>query len=191
MRLNAVAYYADFFISGAIILALFAGNAILALKVGSALEVPIWIASAITGLVVWSLLEYAVHRFIYHRVPIFDALHDAHHAEPEELIGAPPLVGISLVLAMGYLALLASNFAIASGITSGLFLGYMGYMLVHHASHHWKPRTGTWLYMLRRHHALHHYRNEEGNFGIITSFWDHLFGTAFEPATHNSNRGTA
>ena len=191
MRHNAISYYADFFICIAIVLALCAMNVVSATESGSLVQVPIWFASALAGLVVWTFAEYAIHRFMSHRVPPFDRLHDAHHAEPEALIGAPPIIGILLILGVGSLPLLVFHVPVASGFTSGLLIGYVAYMLVHHAAHHWKAGQGTWLFELRRHHALHHFRSDEGNFGIITSFWDRLFGTAFEPARRSRERSTA
>lgn len=191
MRLNTIAYYADFYLSGAIIAALFIQGVLLAFRPDGLIEISTWIASAFVGIVVWSLTEYAVHRFAYHRVPFFQELHDAHHDEPDAFIGAPPLIGIAMIFTFGYLPFFAYSMTIASGLTSGLLVGYMGYMVIHHAAHHWKPEPGTWLYMLRRHHALHHYRSENGNFGIITSFWDHVFGTALEPVNRRPDRHTA
>src|ERR1017187_7659446 len=34
-------------------------------------------------------------------------------------------------------------------------------------------------YWAKRRHALHHYCGETNNFGIITDFWDRLFGTEY------------
>lgn len=36
----------------------------------------------LTGLVTWTLAEYAIHRFVYHHAPLFSALHDSHHQAP-------------------------------------------------------------------------------------------------------------
>lgn len=191
MRLSATAYYADFYLGGAIILALLFRGVVLALADDAFIGLSIWLSFALVGLVAWSLAEYAVHRFAYHRVPFLQRLHDAHHAAPNELIGAPPLIGIIIIFAFGFLPFFAFAPQAACGLTSGLLVGYMAYMLVHHASHYWKPRPGTWLHALRRHHAFHHYRSEDCNFGIITSFWDHVFGTALEPARGGPNRSTA
>jgi sterol desaturase/sphingolipid hydroxylase (fatty acid hydroxylase superfamily) len=71
-----------------------------------------------------------------------------------------------------------SDLIAASSLTTGVLAGYVGYMLVHHAAHYWTVSPGSWLNQARRHHALHHYHSETFNFGITTSIWDHVFGTA-------------
>jgi sterol desaturase/sphingolipid hydroxylase (fatty acid hydroxylase superfamily) len=58
--------------------------------------------------------------------------------------------------------------------------GYLAYVFVHSATHHWAPRRGSYLFRARRRHALLHHRSEEGNFGVTTGFWDVVFGTALE-----------
>jgi hypothetical protein len=51
--------------------------------------VGLWGLALFAGLGAWTLVEYAVHRWVYHRVPFFKKLHDAHHESPRALIGAP------------------------------------------------------------------------------------------------------
>ena len=69
-----------------------------------------------------------------------------------------------------------------SGIaaTAGLATGYLWYVFVHYATHHWRPRKNSYLYRARLRHARHHYFFHCGNFGVTTSMWDHIFGTALE-----------
>ena len=67
--------------------------------------------------------------------------------------------------------------ALAIGLSVGMLTGYTVYLLVHHAIHIRAPTPGTYLYRARLHHAVHHYRDDEGNFGVTTSFWDRVFGT--------------
>lgn len=196
MRLHAIAYYADFFLAGATALALFIATTLAVLHGDDgaariAALIATWVASGIAGLGFWSLAEYAIHRFLYHRIRFFDAMHDAHHAEPDAFIGGPPVIGIVLIFAVGYLPFFMFSMAMASGFTAGLLTGYMGYMLVHHADHYWKSQPASALYRLRRHHALHHYHSEECNFGIVTSFWDHVFGTALKTAGNRASRHPA
>lgn len=177
MRLSTISYYADFFLAAGFIL-------YLAVSIGTGLSAAgaAQVAGlAAAGFVLWTMLEYFVHRVLYHHVPFFKELHDAHHQEPNGFIGAPPVIGIALIAAITYLPLIMLHQIAAHGITIGMLAGYMGYMLVHHAAHHWKPRKGSWLWRARRHHALHHHLGVEGNYGIVTSFWDHAFGTALQP----------
>ena len=178
MRLSKFGYYADFFISAALI-AIFTGTALLQpLLQPSWTNVAVWVTYLAFGALAWTFIEYLVHRWLYHSVPYFKDVHDAHHAEPNAHIGAPPVVCVVLIFALFFAPLAPSNLMAASGLTTGILTGYMAYMLMHHAAHAWSPEPGTWLYGARRHHALHHFRSEDCNFGITTSFWDHVFGTA-------------
>ena len=69
-------------------------------------------------------------------------------------------------------------FDAASGLAIGVMAGFFWYGVVHHAIHYRKPRTlATRLLLATRRHAQHHYAREPGNFGVTTSFWDHVFGT--------------
>jgi sterol desaturase/sphingolipid hydroxylase (fatty acid hydroxylase superfamily) len=176
MRLGTFDYYVDFFISAVLVAAL----AVHAVAFASAVQGLMWLAYAAGGAASWTLLEYGVHRFLYHRVPYFRELHDAHHAEPNAHIGAPPVLGIVLIFAVFFAPVVQTSVFAASGLTTGILLGYMAYMLVHHAAHEWKLSPASWLYGSLRHHALHHHHSVECNFGITTAFWDHAFGTAYE-----------
>lgn len=180
MRLSTISYYADFFIAAGFILYLAISIAPGLTVIGAAQAT----CFAIGGFVYWTLLEYVVHRVLYHHVPVFKELHDAHHREPDGFIGAPPVIGIALIFAVTYLPLILVHDLAAHGMTIGMLAGYMGYMLLHHSAHHWRPRKGSWLWRARRHHALHHHLGVEGNYGIVTSVWDHAFGTALLPNRH-------
>ncbi len=177
MRLNAVSYYADFFLSAAAILILAAD----VVTQVTPLQLVQFVACVAAGFAVWTDLEYFVHRVLYHNVPYFKELHDAHHAEPNAFVGAPPVIALVMIFALTYVPVVTISKLAASGLTIGMLIGYMAYMLLHHAAHYWKLPTRSWLYRICRHHALHHYHRVEGNYGITTGFWDRVFGTALEP----------
>jgi sterol desaturase/sphingolipid hydroxylase (fatty acid hydroxylase superfamily) len=140
-----------------------------------------WLIAFAAGLVVWTFVEYVVHRWVYHAVPFFEKFHDAHHDDPTALIGVPSFVSSGLILAVFFAPLLFTvGVVIAGGFASGALLGYAGYMLVHHASHHWDLKPGDLLYRARVMHMAHHYHETEGNYGVITAFWDRVFSTYVE-----------
>jgi sterol desaturase/sphingolipid hydroxylase (fatty acid hydroxylase superfamily) len=176
MKLNRFLYFGDFIACPLVIAGMFA--AVLALRDLTAAG--FWLMAFAIGCGVWTLVEYVVHRWVYHSVIYFDKMHDAHHDEPNSLIGAPSFLSIVVIFAAFYAPLYFVNTTFAGGFTSGILLGYLGYQLVHHASHHWTLKPGSWLYKARLRHMAHHYRNVEGNYGIVTSFWDHVFSTAVE-----------
>ena len=105
--------------------------------------------------------------------------HDQHHAAPTDLIGTPIWLSFVVIAAVVFWpSWHLFGLGIASGFTAGVVTGYVGYSFVHHVLHHWHPPHGSYLYTVKRRHALHHHNDVEGNFGVTTLFWDHVFGTA-------------
>jgi sterol desaturase/sphingolipid hydroxylase (fatty acid hydroxylase superfamily) len=139
-----------------------------------------WLGALIVGAGLWTLMEYLVHRWIYHRFPIIRTYHEAHHVAPRALLGSPVGLGIMVIFLLVYLPLQPFDRSLASGLTSGILVGYFAYMLVHHAVHHWSVSRGTYLYRMRLRHSAHHFSSNEGNFGVTTAIWDVAFGTNIE-----------
>ncbi|MEQ1650223.1 MAG: sterol desaturase family protein [Hyphomicrobiaceae bacterium] len=173
MLLGKLGYYGDFFICIALIVA-FSGIT----AFDSWLNVAQWLVCVGFGAGAWTLIEYVVHRWVYHQVPYFRGRHELHHDAPGADIGSPPLLGIVLIFSAFFVPVVATSFVVASGLTTGVLAGYTLYMLVHHADHHWTPAPATWFFRVRHQHAIHHHHSEQRNFGIITLFWDRVFGTA-------------
>jgi sterol desaturase/sphingolipid hydroxylase (fatty acid hydroxylase superfamily) len=148
-----------------------------------------WLFVFAFGIIAWTLVEYLLHRLLFHHAPILSIIHERHHAAPQELIGTPAwasaLVGLFVVACPAW-AIVGLYFGTA--VMAGLVTGYLGYVLVHYASHHWQPYRGSYLYQARLRHARHHHLSHAGNFGVTTSLWDHIFGTALEAPTASSER---
>ena len=176
MRLGTLGYYADFIGAFAFSVLL----CVLAMSQDTWLLRVEWLAWFVIGIGLWTLLEYAVHRWLYHGIGFFIRLHDAHHQEPHVYIGAPPFVGIALIFVAIYLPLAFIRETVASGLTAGVLGGYLTYQLVHHATHFWQPPRGSYLHRARLNHSAHHYQRELGNFGITAAFWDRVFGTSIQ-----------
>lgn len=146
------------------------------------------------GWIVWTLMEYWLHRTLFHWVP--DApwgerfhflLHGVHHQwfQDKYRLVMPPAVSIGLALVVNGLlygaALLLSPWFTTSWIFAsfaGIAFGYMVYDCTHYYIHHFKPRTAVGL-ALRAHHNKHHHnpKYQELKFGVSTTLWDHVFGT--------------
>jgi sterol desaturase/sphingolipid hydroxylase (fatty acid hydroxylase superfamily) len=168
-----LAYRADFVLYGAGIVAFALALALLAPP-----ERGLWLAMCLgAGLLGWSGIEYALHRFVLHAVQPFRRWHALHHERPMALIGTPTLITAALFTTFAFLpALLLSDVWSACASTLGLLLGYQAYAVAHHALHHWHADS-TWLRLLKRRHALHHHGAQPCCYGVSSSVWDHVFGT--------------
>jgi len=174
MKLSKALYFGDFVAIPVVILLLAAA----AIRQEGFTGAGLWSVAFVVGLLVWTFVEYAVHRWVYHAIPFFEKFHDAHHDEPKALIGVPSFVSSGVMLAVFFLPLYFTvGIVFSGGFSSGAMLGYAGYMLVHHASHHWTLKPGSMLYKARVQHMAHHYNSTPGNYGVITAFWDHVFST--------------
>jgi sterol desaturase/sphingolipid hydroxylase (fatty acid hydroxylase superfamily) len=136
------------------------------------------------GLVLWTLVEYVMHRFIFHlklRSELGQRLifltHGNHHVDPADGYRniMPPIVSLWVMGSFwGFFVLLLG--AAGSVLFLGFAIGYVIYDSVHYACHQF-PMRGPVLRQLKRHHIRHHYAKREGNFAITAIFWDGVFGT--------------
>jgi len=139
------------------------------------------------GMCAWTLLEYIIHRCIFHSSPgsspllisLHFILHGIHHKVPFDsgrLVMPIPVACVTYMLLYSLLALTlapATMYCVLAGIT----LGYVRYDLTHYYLHNAHPQKGTHLYRLKRRHIYHHFSNHSKCYGVSTSFWDHVFGT--------------
>ena len=132
--------------------------------------------AALFGLALWTLIEYAMHRFVFHGLEPFQSLHAEHHRRPQALIATPTWGSLALIAVLVWLpATLLGGFWLGSGATLGVMAGYLAYGVVHHAVHH-GPSSNLWLRRLKHQHAVHHY-NPRLNYGVTMLWWDHAFGS--------------
>jgi len=189
MQLSKTAYYADFGVY-ALSIGVLATTGCLS---GDWTQRVQWLAAAATGLAAWTLIEYALHRFVFHGMAGFSVLHGRHHTAPRAFIGTPTWASLSvLAFAIFWPAWRTVSLNVASGLTAGVMLGFFWYGLVHHAIHHRKPRVLALRIMIASHrHMRHHYSAQLGNFGVTTSFWDRVFGTALDESGVRRDRRAA
>lgn len=152
-------------------------------------SLPVFIALFLFGLVHWTLVEYGIHRFVFHlddhvpRHTIFYTIHFLMHGVHHLL----PMDRLRLVMPPALFCFLATPFALfyfslfPIGIAATIFganvLSYVYYDLCHYALHH--AELPGFLHALKRHHIEHHYKNYQLGFGITNRFWDDVFGTNF------------
>lgn len=141
----------------------------------------------ITGLCIWTITEYTLHRFVFH-APIVSTsnlylrfhylMHGQHHKFPLDkgrLVF--PLVPATITSSVVYSVIYTVfPFAASLAIMSGLIIGYIFYDLTHYFLHHGKPDAG-YFRTLKEHHMQHHYLNHHTGFGITSMFWDVAFST--------------
>ena len=135
-----------------------------------------WIYIPLLGLFIWTFVEYIMHKYAYHvfKGPA-EKGHLMHHDRPYDLMGVPWYVTLVIYVGAYYgLSYLLSPPHLAVYMAF-VWLGYIGYCIVHHAIHHWKFESKLFK-KLKRHHYVHHARHAK-NIGIVTTFWDHVFRT--------------
>ena len=131
----------------------------------------------LAGVATWTLVEYLMHRFVFHHFPVFTAMHLDHHRQPHELIGTPTLITLTTFgLLVFYPAYALSGLEQASAFSTGLMGGYLAYVSIHFIVHNKGSGGLPWMKQLIRLHAVHHH-DISHNFGVTTGFWDRVFGT--------------
>jgi len=136
--------------------------------------------SFLLGLFAFTLAEYSIHRWLLHdpRSILFQA-HEAHHLEPNKpsafLFPASFLVLMPIwLLVAGWLRIPGASFFLC-----GFSAAYFYYGLLHHFEHTTRINQipFRWLQGRWAAHSVHH-RLDRSNFGVMTSFWDYVFGTS-------------
>lgn len=136
------------------------------------------------GVLVWTLLEYVLHRIAFHvpfGFPLLRAvrgLHGEHHDEPTDprhILTRPAFSFPAAVLFWGLFRLLLPSWPLAALPTAGIAIGYVGYEVIHYLIHHY-PRFRP-LRALARHHLHHHFKDPTRCFGVSTRLWDVVFRT--------------
>jgi sterol desaturase/sphingolipid hydroxylase (fatty acid hydroxylase superfamily) len=137
------------------------------------------------GLTLFSLVEYAFHRWLFHGyVELMAQGHRQHHENPAGYDALPFFVPPLAMLALaGVLATFAPT-GIALLLTGALAAGYAAYGLGHTAIHSRRFRQRLTRRWAANHHIHHHHPDR--NFGVTTPLWDIVLGTRYVPARHRT-----
>ncbi len=140
----------------------------------------------VLGVLAWTLLEYVLHRTVFHLVPRADfssklrqfMMHGYHHEFPNDpwRLVAPPLMSWPIAFVVWLLYRLALGPDLVWAAFGGTCAGYLAYDWTHYYTHHFTPKTALGRY-LRRNHMIHHFANADANHGISSPLWDFVFGT--------------
>jgi sterol desaturase/sphingolipid hydroxylase (fatty acid hydroxylase superfamily) len=138
----------------------------------------------ISGVFGFTLLEYMVHRFVFHlpettefRKKLVRKIHGIHHEYPRDKsrLAMPPVVSVMLAV------ILLSLFKFFAGTTgfvfgAGVLTGYASYLTIHYSVHAFTPPKNFANY-LWFHHSIHHYKDPNSAYGVSSPLWDVVFGT--------------
>lgn len=172
-RLNArVGLVAD-----ALISLILLGSGLWRNEIGGAIAV----ATIFCGLILFSLVEYVFHRWLFHGyVGLMAQGHRRHHDDPAGYDALPFFMPPLAMLALaGGLAVFAPT-SIALLLSGALGAGYAAYGLGHtviHGKRFQQPLARRWA----ANHHIHH-RHPDRNFGVTTPLWDIVLGTRYVPA---------
>jgi sterol desaturase/sphingolipid hydroxylase (fatty acid hydroxylase superfamily) len=132
-----------------------------------------------------TLVEYTLHRFLLHsrNRSFISRRHRLHHKsnQADTLWGdfRDFLPGMVPFCWLGFLHSVVAGLAFLVG-----GLGYVFLLASVHKLSHERPRLVFW--MSPNSHVLHHGETPRHNFGIVTRFWDVVFGTY---ANYGRDRG--
>lgn len=132
------------------------------------------------GLLMFSWIEYAAHRWLFHG-PIgpFRAGHVHHHQNPLGYDALPFFLPPLFMGALAALFMLALPRAYALLLAGGVAIGYAIYGSAHVVVHVHRFQ-GRLLRHWQSFHDIHHH-HPETNFGVTTGLWDVMLGTRFRP----------
>lgn len=153
-----------------------------------------WIPACMAlGLLIWTALEYTLHRFLFHwrttgywTNTLHYLLHGCHHKHPQDryrLVMPPVLFFLLSTPVVSFFLSFLPAFLVWA-VYGGSILGYVMYDLTHYWVHFGRPPPAqmTAALQVRRHHMAHHFRNWNAGFGVTSPLWDIVFGSTFEAA---------
>lgn len=145
----------------------------------------ILVAWAVTGVLVWSLAEWLLHRYVFHwagesalEKRFHFIIHGLHHDDPNDpmRLVMPPLPAAILAVILFALFRLVLGPVNVEPFFAFFLLGYLWYDYTHYYVHHFTPTT-RWGKMVKQHHMLHHFATHGARWGVSSPLWDYVFGT--------------
>jgi sterol desaturase/sphingolipid hydroxylase (fatty acid hydroxylase superfamily) len=159
------------------------------------------------GLLLWTLVEYVLHRFLFHapeavmrgthdivagveseeavipKLPDFRHLayflmHGVHHEYPSDSKRLVMAPAISIPLAVIFWLLFRA--VLGPAVAPATFAGFLVGYLIYDTTHyavHHRSVPTAFGKLLRKHHHRHHFANPDEDYGVSSPLWDILFGT--------------
>ena len=147
----------------------------------------VWLA--LSGLFVWTLVEYGLHRYVFHFTnggPIVEKIHfyihGVHHDDPDDETRL--VMPLTASLFLGVLLFVPFYFILGAPWVWPFFgaflLGYLFYDFTHFSVHAYRDSgiSKTWIGRAWiKNHMIHHYLDPNICWGVSSPFWDIVFGT--------------
>lgn len=159
--------------------------------VGQGLTILATVGLFLVGVLVWTLTEYLLHRFVFHRIGptpagrrLYFVLHGVHHDFPSDGSRLVMPLGVSIPMGVAVYLLLRFTLGVAAGVSlptieaifAGFGAGYLAYDGIHYATHHFRMTSPIGRF-LKRYHMVHHHTGESARWGVSSPLWDWVFGT--------------
>ena len=154
------------------------------------------ILCVLAGAFLWTIFEYAFHRWAFHYHPKSDLgkklhflVHGIHHDYPRDSTRLVMPLLVSIPLAVLFYFLYTSLFgAYGDLLFAGFLLGYVAYDSVHYATHHMRMNNKIGKF-LKEYHLRHHFQDDNTGYGVSNPLWDYVFGTTPKTMKKNSEEG--
>lgn len=146
------------------------------------------------GLLIWTITEYFLHRFVFHYHPtsefgkkIHFIFHGVHHDYPRDKkrLVMPPSASIPLATLFYFFFSIFLEHKFLFSFFPGFLLGYLVYDMMHYAMHHHNFKNPV-LKRIKQHHMLHHYQDASKGYGVSSSLWDIVLKSDFEKQPNKS-----
>ncbi len=139
----------------------------------------------VIGLIIWTLTEYLLHRYIFHFVAksktmkrfvfLFHGLHHDDPNDPTRLV-MPPGPALLIATILYWLFRIVIPFEYSLPFMAFFLIGYLCYDYIHFATHHHKMNSKVGQ-LLKKWHLKHHYQHDNSKYGVSSPLWDYVFGT--------------
>ncbi|MBK8549792.1 MAG: sterol desaturase family protein [Ignavibacteria bacterium] len=148
----------------------------------------------ITGILLWSLTEYVIHRWAFHYHPksetgkrVHFLVHGIHHDYPRDATRLVMPLLVSIPLAVVFYFLFQALFGVYyMNIFSGFIFGYVSYDSIHYATHHFEMKSSIGKF-IKTYHLRHHYGDDHTAYGVSNPLWDYVFGTVPQQVREKKN----
>ena len=130
------------------------------------------------GLLLFSLIEYSFHRWLFHGPEqAMERGHRRHHEAPLGIDSLPFFIPPVALLVLVGLFTEVMPLSYAMLLTGAIGGGYFAYG----QCHEWIHRTRFKHPLLRRWAASHHihHHHPDRNFGVTSPLWDYVLGTRY------------